>query len=70
MISRRNLLTAALAAVPLGASLGGIALAAPPRLTLPPPTGPHRAGTVSLHLVGRSRELMVSVWYPARDVRR
>ncbi|KJK57333.1 hypothetical protein UK12_17360 [Saccharothrix sp. ST-888] len=45
-------------------------------LTLPPPTGPHRLGTVSLHLVDTSRpdpwvstvphrELMVNVVYPA-----
>ena len=76
-LTRRHLLTAALAtgvAVPLG----GRAWAAPgtPRLTLPAPTGPHRLGTVSLHLVdrsrpdpvagpGRYRELMASVWYPA-----
>ncbi len=51
------------------------------RLTLPAPTGPHGVGTVSLHLVDHSRqdpwwtsshprELMVSVWYPARDVGR
>src|SRR5687767_3944665 len=51
------------------------------RLVLPAPTGPHRIGTVALHLVDRSRpdpwvpevavrELMVQVWYPARDVRR
>ncbi len=44
---------------------------------LPEPTGRHPIGTVSLHLVDRSRpdpwvadqpyrELMVSVWYPAR----
>jgi hypothetical protein len=48
------------------------------RLTLPPPAGPHPIGTVSLHLVDRSRrdpwltaprprELMVSVWYTALD---
>jgi predicted dienelactone hydrolase len=48
------------------------------RLTLPPTTGPHPIGTVSLHLVDRSRrgpwlsasrpsELMVSIWYPALD---
>jgi hypothetical protein len=48
----------------------------PPRLTLPPPTGPHRIGTRWLHLVDRSRadpvlgpghprELMASVWYPS-----
>lgn len=53
----------------------------PDRLTLPAPTGPYRVGTVPLHLVdrsqpdplagpGRYRELMISVWYPARDVRR
>jgi dienelactone hydrolase len=51
------------------------------RLVLPQPTGPHRIGTVALHLVDRSRpdpwvpeevvrELMIQVWYPARDVRR
>jgi hypothetical protein len=50
-------------------------------LTLPAPTGPYPVGTVSLHLTDRSRpnpwtawpagrELMVSVWYPARDTRR
>ncbi|MBB2915331.1 putative dienelactone hydrolase [Streptosporangium becharense] len=50
--------------------------AAPVRLTLPEPTGPLRIGTVSLHLVDRSRpdpwvpaktsrELMVQLWYPA-----
>ncbi|HEX3750280.1 MAG TPA: lipase [Streptosporangiaceae bacterium] len=50
-------------------------------LTLPKPTGPYQVGTVSLHLIDRSRpnpwtasppyrELMVSVWYPARDTRR
>lgn len=53
----------------------------PARLTLPVPTGPYPVGTVSLHLVdgsrpdpvagpGRHRELMASVWYPARDVGR
>ncbi|QLQ35379.1 hypothetical protein [Micromonospora robiginosa] len=52
-----------------------------PRLTLPAPTGPYPVGTTDLHLVDRSRsdpwtavpthrELMVSVWYPARDVGR
>ncbi|MGF1427234.1 alpha/beta hydrolase family protein [Kitasatospora sp. LaBMicrA B282] len=49
------------------------------QLTLPRPTGPHPVGVVPLHLVdparpdplagpGHFRELMVSVWYPARDV--
>src|SRR3954462_13086665 len=47
------------------------------RPTLPPPTGNQHIGVVPLHLVDRSRpdpwvssqrvrELMVSVWYPAR----
>jgi predicted dienelactone hydrolase len=47
-------------------------------LTLPPPTGPASVGTLELHLVDhdrtdpfaatpeRPRELMVSIWYPAR----
>jgi hypothetical protein len=45
------------------------------RVSLPPPSGPHEIGTVSLRLVDRSRpdpwvpsqpyrELMVSAWYP------
>jgi predicted dienelactone hydrolase len=82
-LTRRHLLAAALttgAAVPLGS---GWAAAAPgrPRLTLPAPTGPHLVGTVSLHLIDRSRpdpvagprhhrELMASVWYPAARVAR
>lgn len=81
-LTRRHLLTAALAAgvaVPLGAGRG---LASPKRLMLPPPTGPHPVGTVPLHLIDTSRldpvagpghhpELMADVWYPAtRDARR
>jgi predicted dienelactone hydrolase len=83
-LTRRRLLTAALAtgvAAPLGAGRSAPARAAagPVPLTLPAPTGPHRIGTVSLHLIdgsrpdpvtGGHRELMVSVWYPARDTRR
>ncbi|ROQ93800.1 platelet-activating factor acetylhydrolase isoform II [Streptomyces sp. 2132.2] len=57
------------------------AVTAAARLTLPVPTGPHPVGTVQLHLVDRSRpdaiagpghfrELMATVWYPARDVQR
>ncbi|GAB3982089.1 hypothetical protein [Plantactinospora veratri] len=87
-LTRRHLLTAALAtgvAVPLGGAGRGWAAPAAPgpaRLTLPPPTGPHQVGTVSLHLVdtsrpdpvagpGHYRELMASVWYPAtHDARR
>ncbi|MFY1691387.1 alpha/beta hydrolase family protein [Plantactinospora sp. WMMB782] len=81
-LTRRHLLSTALAAavaVPLDAGRGW---AAPARLTLPAPTGPHPVGTVSLHLVdtsrpdpvaptGHHREFMVSIWYPAgRDARR
>ncbi|MFC8127197.1 alpha/beta hydrolase family protein [Streptomyces sp. NPDC057302] len=51
------------------------------RLKLPAPTGPHPVGTAQLHLVDRSRpdgiagpghfrELMATVWYPARNVQR
>nr|WP_240468464.1 acetylhydrolase [Streptomyces dangxiongensis] len=49
----------------------------PVQLTLPVPTGPYPVGTVPLHLVdasrpdpvagpGHHRELMASLWYPAR----
>lgn len=49
-------------------------------LVLPPPTGPHPIGYHAIYLVDRSRpdpwdpaipvrELMISVFYPARDVR-
>jgi dienelactone hydrolase len=49
------------------------------QLTLPPPTGPLRLGTTSLHLVDASRpdpwvptipfrELMTQIWYPAHAV--
>ncbi|NUP47886.1 MAG: acetylhydrolase, partial [Catenulispora sp.] len=52
-----------------------------PVLTLPAPTGPHRVGVVDLHIVDRTRpdpvagpgrfhELMISVWYPARETAR
>ncbi|MEU1010312.1 acetylhydrolase [Streptomyces sp. NPDC005890] len=76
---------AAGAALPLGLVGATRAAAsgapAPVQLTLPAPTGPYPVGTVALHLVdtarpdpvagpGRRRELMASVWYPARDVRR
>ena len=82
-LSRRGIITAALAAgltVPLGiADRAAASTPGPTRLTLPGPTGPFPIGTVPLHLVDRSRpdpvagpghyrELMVSVWYPARDV--
>src|SRR5262245_38953311 len=46
------------------------------QLSLPAPTGPHRVGTTSLHLIDssrsdplaptpRARELVVRLWYPA-----
>jgi predicted dienelactone hydrolase len=69
-------------AAPIGAAVRpALASATPFQLTLPPPTGPHPVGTVSLHLVDPSRrdpwvtpnpvrELMVSLWYPARDAGR
>lgn len=52
----------------------------PIRLVLPQPTGRQQIGTTTLHLVdasrpdpwvadGTRRELMVQIWYPARDVR-
>lgn len=55
-------------------------VAAVTQLSLPPPTGPTKVGTVTLHLVDRSRpepwvagvparELMVQLWYPARTTR-
>ncbi|MDT0567210.1 acetylhydrolase [Streptomyces sp. DSM 3412] len=66
-----------------GPAWGQPAAAAPvaTRLLLPVPTGPHPVGTVQLHLVDRSRpddiagpghfrELMATVWYPARNVER
>ncbi|GIJ48230.1 lipase [Virgisporangium aliadipatigenens] len=57
-----------------------VAAPAPVQLTLPVPTGPDRIGTVSLHLVDSSRpdpwvpaervrELMVQIWYPAKETR-
>ncbi|MEU9040489.1 MULTISPECIES: acetylhydrolase [unclassified Kitasatospora] len=63
------------------ASSGGPATptgSAPARLTLPAPTGPCPVGMVPLHLrdtsrpdpiagPGRYRELMATVWYPARS---
>ncbi|KOG09824.1 MULTISPECIES: alpha/beta hydrolase family protein [Streptomyces] len=77
---------AAGAAVPLAAVAGPARAAEPgtparTRLTLPAPTGPHPVGTVCLRLVDRSRpddmagpghfrELMATVWYPARGVER
>ncbi|MDX3660192.1 lipase [Streptomyces sp. ID05-26A] len=66
---------AVVAAGMLTVALAAPALAAPVPLTLPRPTGPLSVGTTELHLVdesradpwtpGRSRELMISLWYPA-----
>jgi dienelactone hydrolase len=77
MPSRRTVLTGAALMVAAG-TLGTPTASAtrPLRVTLPRPTGPHPVGTVSLHLEDRSRpapwvssiptrELMISVWYPA-----
>lgn len=58
-----------------GAAVGD--LATPIRLSLPQPTGPNAVGMTELHLIdrkrddpwladGRPRELMISLWYPAR----
>jgi hypothetical protein len=75
--------TAALAGGLALAASSGTARAADPgsrtRLRLPAPTGPYQIGTVPLHLVDHTRqdpwwstphprELMVNLWYPARDV--
>lgn len=75
---RRGLRRAAavLAALFLTVGLVPHSQAAGPVLSLPDPTGPHRVGTVALHLVDGTRrdpwvpdhplrELMVQLWYPA-----
>ncbi|MFI2606552.1 acetylhydrolase [Kitasatospora sp. NPDC018619] len=71
-------LARAASATPVPApSTVGTPTAAPARLTLPAPTGPFPVGMVPLHLrdesrldpnarPGRFRELMATVWYPAR----
>jgi len=82
MTSRRFLplaLTAGMAAAVVAAG-PAVASTAPLQLTLPAPTGPDQIGTVSLHLVqagrpdpwvsGRTRELMISLTYPARHADR
>jgi dienelactone hydrolase len=76
--------SAVLAAGLLLAGGGGIARARPAdgdvTLRLPAPTGPHRVGVTTLHLVDQDRrdpwnseisvrEVMVTVFYPARTVR-
>ncbi|MDS0138853.1 MULTISPECIES: alpha/beta hydrolase [unclassified Amycolatopsis] len=71
---RKTLLTAGLAGVLL---LTALPAHAATRLSLPAPTGPYAVGSVDLHLVdharpdpwvaGTTRELMVTVRYPARS---
>jgi len=79
------LAAAAILAVGPGAVFGAAtartaSAAAAISLTLPAPTGPHRIGTVSLHLVdhirtdpwvpgSQVREIMIQIWYPASTVR-
>ncbi|GCD97927.1 alpha/beta hydrolase [Embleya hyalina] len=63
---------------PARAGSGGADPSVPGRLRLPAPTGPHPVGTTTLYLVDRSRtdpwepiavrEVMVTVFYPARGV--
>lgn len=68
---------AALALVPVTLTApAALAQSTPLQLTLPAPTGRYPVGTIELHLVDhdrpdplvpeRTRELMVSLWYPAR----
>lgn len=71
-ITRRGLGGAALA-VAVASAVGAAGPAsASGRVVLPGPTGPYPIGTVPLHLAGGpdGRELMISVWYPARDAAR
>ncbi|MFI8945944.1 alpha/beta hydrolase family protein [Streptomyces sp. NPDC053750] len=70
------LLTLLAALVPLTGATAAADDGAPLELILPEPTGPYEVGEISAHLVDagrpdpwepdRSRELMVSVWYPAK----
>ncbi|WP_433164761.1 alpha/beta hydrolase family protein [Kribbella sp. CA-247076] len=82
MLSRRVLLTTTAAALltPLAGqratAAGSTGRRVPVRLRFPRPSGPFPVGTTELHLVdrerddpyvpGRARELMISIWYPAR----
>ncbi|MEU9840456.1 lipase [Actinomadura sp. NPDC048032] len=76
LLAAAAVLPLALSACGTSAHAAKTAAAAPATFGLPRPTGPHQAvGTTELHLVdagradpwvpGRTRELMVSVWYPA-----
>ncbi|WP_372458234.1 alpha/beta hydrolase family protein [Streptomyces sichuanensis] len=88
MVDRRTVTKSAVAAAALlftgaGAAqaraAGGAGPAGAVTLRLPAPTGPHRIGVTTLHLVDRSRrdpwesaipvrEVMTTVFYPARSV--
>lgn len=80
--TRRTVTKSALLAGALLAGAGGVPARAAGALTvrLPAPTGPYRVGVTTLYLVDRSRpdpwepgipvrEVMATVYYPARDVR-
>lgn len=81
LLAVAGLTAAAPAAAPAQAQPPAPAPPVPVHLTLPAPTGPHPVGTTSLHLLdrsrpdpvagpGRYRELMISLWYPARHTHR
>lgn len=74
---KRALLLAFALVLPISACGAPVTVQAQ-RLMIPSPTGPHPVGTVSVHLTdqsrqdpwttsGAKRELMVSLWYPAKD---
>src|SRR5262249_60630432 len=43
----------------------------PPKLAVPPPTGPEHVGTIAVPVFdpSRHRELMIQLWYPTRATR-
>jgi dienelactone hydrolase len=78
MLRRSTILAATLLLACGGIAQAQPASEAPVTLQLPAPTGPHRLGVTTLHLVdesrrdpwnGTARELMTTVFYPAADVR-
>jgi dienelactone hydrolase len=75
-----KLIRAATLGLVLAVSSAGVAVAAPVQLRLPNPTGPLAVGRTTLHLVDHTRqdpwvpeagarELMISLYYPARPGR-
>jgi predicted dienelactone hydrolase len=76
VIGKRLLVPVLLAGAVVAAAVPAVAAPSPVRFALPEPTGPHRVGTTDLHLVDHARpdpwlpdttrELMVTVRYPAR----